>query len=119
MQCQAVLQKLVERLAELQKSELTPSEAEPILVKQFMSSEASGEDVCSDGEVKPVLIVRPLPQRSQALTDLFDRLGDRIVHTKSRRAKNMYLPRRIGEPSRQEIPSEAFPSWALSTKKLI
>ena len=114
--CCNVLQKLVERLAELQKSELTPSEAEPILVKQFMSSEASGEDVCSDGEVKPVLIVRPLPQRSQALTD---RPGDRIVHTKSRRAKNMYLPRRIGEPSRQEIQSEAFPSWALSTKKLI
>ena len=113
MRCQAVV--LVERLAELQKSELTPSEAEkwkPILVKQFMSSEESGEDVCSDGEVKPVLT--SLPQRSQAVTDLFDQLDDRIVHTK---AKYMY-PRRIGEPSRREIPSEAFPSWALSTKKL-
>ena len=80
-----------------------------VLVPGFMSSDYS----CSDSE-DDSLGTRPLPWRSQKVTDFFYALDAHAEGAKSAQAKKQTKERVLSDlPSSRECPSGKFPQWAV------
>ena len=100
------LQKLTNRQMALKKTtsviEEYKKKFEPCLVQEVISSEESSDE----GE----FIVRPLPWRSDQLTELFLGLDRKHNKRASPRSKRMSFSRKQGMPSDQPKPSN-LPDW--------
>ena len=74
------------------------------MVKEFMSSEESGEDE-QQGERKPVVIVKPLPWRASRIDRFFKQLDKKAYKIKSKQSRQQTLPRVIGPVSTRPKPA--------------
>ena len=78
------------------------------MVKEFMSSEESGEDE-QEGERKQVIIVKRLPWRAGRIDRFFSQLDKKACKNKSKQSKQQTLQRVIGSVSHRPKPT-GFPS---------
>ena len=74
-----------------------------IMLKEFMSSEESGEEVI-DGERRPILLVKPLPWRAGKVNRIFKQLDHKACKNKSKQSKQQTLPRAVGSISTRPKP---------------
>ena len=73
-----------------------------MVVREFISSEESGEEDIGNGEKRQVLLVKPLPWRSAKVDRFFNQLDHKAPKNKS---KQQTLPRVIGERSTRPKPA--------------
>ena len=80
-----------------------------VFTSDLHSSEESDEN---DGEI---IIVKPLPWRSERVTEMFHRLDEKIDEGKSAQAKRQKRRRVMGvEPSARPQPP-GLPKWAVTS----
>lgn len=70
-----------------------------MVVKEFISSEESGEEDVVNGEKRQVMLVKPLPWRSAKVDRFFNQLDHKVQKHKSKQSKQQTLPRVVGERS--------------------
>ena len=75
-----------------------------VMVKEFISSEESGEDEIEPGKNIPVLMVKPLRWRAAKVDRFFKKMDKKIEKTKSKQAKQQTMPRVIGRYSTRPKP---------------
>lgn len=79
-------------------------------MKSFIPELMSSEESEDDG----TYTIRPLPWRSEKVTDLFYRLDGKIDKKKSKRSKRMTSDRFKGDPSDRTVPTDmSIPSWCV------
>lgn len=85
------------------------------MVKDFMSSEDSGEDVSLDGQSpEAIFICRPIPWRAPVVETLFCGLDSRAHNSKRTNPRRKFVKRIIGEQSKRLKPvGSSFPPWAI------
>ena len=74
-----------------------------IMVKEFISSEESGEEVV-DGERRAILLVKPLSWRASRVERIFKQLDRKADKNKTKQSKQQTLPRAIGPMSTRPRP---------------
>ena len=103
------LQKLESRKAILLKtSSLKDAQRDlwkKVVVKEFISSEESGEEDLENGGKRQVLLVKPLPWRSAKVSRFFGQLDHKAQKNKSKQSKQQTLPRVVGENSTRSKPA--------------
>ena len=104
----STFQKLEARKCALLKtSSLTDAQRnlwKQVMVKDFMSSEESGEDE-QEGERKPVIVIKPLPWRAGRLERFFKQLDKKASKYKSKQSRQQTLPRIVGSVSTRRKPA--------------
>lgn len=74
-----------------------------VLIKDFISSEESGEESV-DGEERQVIYVKTLPWRAPRVDRFFKKLDNKAARNKSRQSKQQTLPRVGGRRSGRSKP---------------
>ena len=64
-----------------------------VVIKEFMSSEESGEEEIANGEKRQVLKIKPLRWRAAKVDRFFKQLDHKASKVKSRQSKQQTLPR--------------------------
>ena len=76
-----------------------------VVVKEFISSEESGDEDIGNGEKRQVMLVKPLPWRSAKVDRFFNQLDHKAQKNKSKQSKQQTLPRVVGEHSTRPKPA--------------
>ena len=76
-----------------------------MVVKEFISSEESGEEDISNGEKRQVILVKPLPWRAAKVDRFFTQLDHKAQKNKSKQSKQQTLPRVVGARSARPKPT--------------
>lgn len=76
-----------------------------VVIKEFISSEESGEEEIANGEKRQVMLVKPLPWRSARVVRFFSQLDHKAQKNKSKQSKQQTLPRVAGEFSARPKPA--------------
>ena len=104
-----ILQKLESRKAILLKTNsLKDTQRDlwkKVVVKEFISSEESGEEDISNGEKCQVILVKPLPWRAPKVDRSFTQLHHKAQKNKSKQSKQQTLPRVVGVRSARPKPT--------------
>lgn len=64
-----------------------------VVIKEFMSSEESGEEEIANGEKRQVLKIKPMHWRAAKVDRFFKQLDHKASKVKSRQSKQQTLPR--------------------------
>lgn len=75
-----------------------------VVIKEFMSSEESGEEEIGNGEKRQVLQIKPLRWRAPKVDRFFKQLDNKACKVKSKQSKQQTLPRVIGGRSTRPKP---------------
>ena len=70
-----------------------------VLIKEFMSSEESGEEDIGNGERQQVIRIKPLHWRAPKVNRFIKQLDHNACKVKSRQSKQQILPRVTGSYS--------------------
>lgn len=82
----------------LKTSTLADAQRDAIMVRDFMSSEESGEEMV-DGERRAIIKVKPLLWRVSRVDRIFKQIDSKGDKRKSRQSKQQTLPRVVGSRS--------------------
>lgn len=75
-----------------------------VLIKEFMSSEESGEEEIGNGERQQVIRIKPLRWRAPKVNRFIKQLDHNACKVKSRQSKQQILPRVTGSYSTRPKP---------------
>lgn len=76
-----------------------------VVIKEFMSSEESGEEDLGNSEKRQVMLIKTLPWRAPKLDRFFKQLDHKGLKGKSKQSKQQTLPRVIGDRSTRPKPA--------------
>ena len=98
-------------------SEDKKKKVEDAFVTEMMSSEESEEDEEEDGSKSVLFIIRPLPWRSDKVTELFLSLDQKYTKKQSKKSTQMTLKRYQGDDSTRSVPTNV-PAWCIKDSYL-